>query len=134
MSDMNKQVIEEFRVNQGKVGGFFQDMNLLLIHTTGAKTGKHRINPTAYFKEGDQLVIAASKAGADNHPDWYYNITAHPEVVVEVGSEKFNAQADITSEPERSRLYDKLKGIYPGFGDYEKKTDRIIPVITLTKL
>ena len=133
MSDMNKQIIEEFRANEGKVGGFFENITLLLLHTVGAKSGKQRLNPTAYIKDGGRLVIAASKAGADSNPDWYHNLVANPDVTVEVGTEKFSARAEIALEPERTELYGKLKSVYPGFGDYETKTKRVIPIVTLTK-
>jgi deazaflavin-dependent oxidoreductase (nitroreductase family) len=133
MSNWNKQVIEEFRANEGKVGGYFENMNLLLLHTTGAKSGKPRLNPTVYLKDGDRLVIIASKAGAPTNPDWYYNLVANPEVVVEVGTEKFSATARVTEEPERTDLYSKMANLYPGFEEYRQKTTRVIPVIRLTK-
>ena len=133
MADMNQKIIEEFCANNGKVVGYFENMNLLLLHTTGAKSGQPRLNPTAYIKDDDHLVIAASKAGADNHPDWYINLRANSDVVVEVGIDKFAGRADITTEPERTLLYTKLKSIYPGFADYEQKTDRVIPVITISR-
>jgi deazaflavin-dependent oxidoreductase (nitroreductase family) len=133
MSEFNKKVIQEFRANGGTVGGVFENMALLLLHTSGAKTGEPRLNPTAYINEGEHLVIAASKAGADTHPDWYYNLLANPEVTVEVGDEKFSAVAESAQEPERTHLYDKLKQKYPGFADYEQKTKRVIPVIKLTR-
>ena len=133
MTNMNQQIIEEFRTNNGKVGGFFEKMDLLLLHTTGKRSGQPRLNPTAYIKEGNSLVIAASKAGADSHPDWYYNLKANPEVSVEVGTEKYPALVEIAPEPERTRLYDKLKSIYPGFAEYELKTNRVIPVITISR-
>ena len=133
MSDFNQQVIKEFRANQGKVGGVFKDINLLLVHTRGAKTKELRINPVATIRVGDDQIIAASKAGADTHPDWYHNLVAHPDVIVELGEEKYAAIAEVASEPERTTLYDQLKGKYPGFADYEKKTERVIPVIKLTR-
>ena len=134
MSDQNKMIIDEFRANDGMVGGYFENMSLLLLHTTGAKSGQERVNPTAYIKDGDRLVIAASKAGAPTNPDWYYNLAANPEVGVEVGSEQFQARAAIAAEPERSKLFDKMATLYPGFADYERNTTRVIPVITLTRL
>jgi deazaflavin-dependent oxidoreductase (nitroreductase family) len=134
MTNMNQKIIEEFRANNGKVGGFFEKMDLLLLHTTGAKSGQPRLNPTAYIKDGDRLVIAASKAGADNHPDWYFNIKADSDVIIEVGSDKFKGTAEITKEPERTSLYTELKSIYPGFADYEKKTNRVIPVIRISRV
>jgi deazaflavin-dependent oxidoreductase (nitroreductase family) len=133
-NDWNKQVIEEFRANKGKVGGFFKNMSLLLLHTTGAKSGEPRLNPVAYMREGDQYVIIASKGGAPTHPAWYYNVVAHPEVSIEVGTETVRARAEVVPEPQRSELYARMAAMYPGFAEYERKTDRIIPVITLSRL
>ena len=133
MSDWNKAIIEEFRANQGKVGGHFEGANLLLLHTTGAKSGMERINPVMYFVDDDRYVVIASKAGADTHPDWYYNLLAHPEISVEVGTEQFPVIAMAVSEPERTRLYEKVESISRGFTEYKHKTSRIIPVITLTR-
>jgi len=131
MSDFNKEVIREFRANLGKVGGHFEGMDLLLVHTTGAKSGELRINPTVFFNDGEYLVIAASKGGADSHPDWYHNLVATPQVIVEAGSETFSAIAEVASEPERSKLYGKLASKYPMFAEYETKTNRVIPIIKL---
>lgn len=133
MSDFNKEIIQEFRANEGKVGGFFEGISLLLVHTTGAKSGQLRINPTVYIKDGEDFVIAESKSGADNHPDWYFNLLVNPRVIVEVGSDIFSALAEVPAEPERSALYGKLAGKYPMFKEYEKKTDRVIPVIKLIR-
>lgn len=130
-NDWNKQVIEEFRANGGKVGGHFTEMNLLLLHTTGAKSGQPRINPLAYIKDGGRLVIAASKAGAATNPDWYYNVVATSAVEVEVGSERFAAEATVATEPERTRLYGAMADQYPGFAEYERKTSRVIPIVVL---
>jgi deazaflavin-dependent oxidoreductase (nitroreductase family) len=130
-TNWNQMIIDEFRANAGKVGGRFAGRTLLLLHTVGAKTGQERVNPVAYIKDDDQYVIIASKGGAPTHPDWYYNILAHPLVSVEVGTEQFKARAEVTSEPERSRLYDKMVEMMPGFADYRTKTTRVIPVITL---
>lgn len=134
MSDFNKKVIKEFRNNQGRVGGYFEGMTLLLVHTRGAKTRQLRINPVATIQVGEDQVIAASKAGADTHPDWYYNLLATPDVIVELGEEKFTARAEIAQEPERTELYAKMKQAYPGFAEYENKTSRVIPVIKLRKV
>ena len=133
MSDFNKRVIQEFRANDGIVGGHFDGIDLLLVHTTGAKSGKLRINPVAYFSEGEEYVIAASKGGADNHPDWYHNLVANPEVIFEVGPDTFAGTAVVPDEPERRELYDKLASIYPMFKEYEAKTERVIPIIKLVK-
>ncbi len=132
--DWNKAVIEEFRANEGKVGGQFENISLLILHTTGAKSGLPRVNPVAYVADGDKLVIIASKAGAPTNPAWYYNVVANPEVNVELGTEQFPVQATVTSEPERSELYDKVAALYPGFTEYQRNTKRVIPVITLTRL
>ena len=135
MSDRNswnQTIINEFRENDGKVGGRFSGSTLLILHTIGAKSGKERVNPVAYVCDGDQLVIIASKGGAPDNPDWYYNLRAHPMVTVEVGTDKFKARAEEVPEPERSRLYAKMVAMMPGFAEYEKKTSRVIPVIKLT--
>jgi len=132
VQDRNKSIIDEFRTHEGKVGGPFEGKTLLLLHTKGAKSGQERINPTAYVKDGDRFVVIASKGGAPTNPDWYYNILANPLVTVEVGTEKFQARAAVAEEPERTRLYNKMVGIMPGFDDYRRKTTRVIPVIVLT--
>ena len=132
--DWNKAIIDEFRANGGQVGGYFAGKTLLLLHTVGAKSGQERINPVAYITDGDKLAIIASKGGAPSHPDWYYNILANPMISVEVASEKFQVQATVTSEPERTRLYGKMVEMLPGFADYEQKTTRVIPVIILTRV
>ncbi|MGB2910749.1 MAG: nitroreductase family deazaflavin-dependent oxidoreductase [Anaerolineales bacterium] len=134
MKDWNKKVIEEFRANDGKVGGSFVNMTLLLLHTTGAKSGLRRENPVAYMADGERLVIIASKAGAPTNPAWYYNLVANPEVSVEVGTEQFQALATITQEPERTELFEKMATLYPGFAEYLRKTTRIIPVVTIKRL
>jgi len=134
MSDCNAKITKEFRANEGKVGGPFKGMTLLLLHTVGAKSGQPRINPLATIADGDRQVIIASKGGADSHPDWYYNVVANPEVEVELGTEKYRARADVTTEPERTDLYNKMAGLYPAFAEYERNTKRVIPVISLTRL
>lgn len=132
MSDFNQKIIAEFRANAGKVGEPFEGKPLLLLHTTGAKSGKERINPLMYLADDDRYVIIASKAGADSHPDWYYNILANPEVSIEVGAKQLDAVATITDEPERTRLYEKMETQSDAFTDYKNKTSRVIPVIALT--
>lgn len=132
VNDWNKRVIEEFRANEGKVGGNFEGKSLLLLHTLGAKSGKERVNPVACVLDGERLVVIASKAGAPTHPDWYYNLVANPLVTVEFGKDTFQAQAVVAEEPERTRLYDKMVEVMPGFADYRAKAARVIPVITLT--
>jgi deazaflavin-dependent oxidoreductase (nitroreductase family) len=133
MSDFNKQVIEEFRANEGRVGGYFEGATLLLLHTTGAKSGLERVSPVMTFVDDGKQVIIASKAGADTHPSWYHNIVTSPEVSIELGTEQFDAVATVTDEPQRSELYEKVEAISSGFTEYKKKTSRVIPVVTLTR-
>ena len=132
VNDWNKQIIEEFHANDGKVGGQFANMPLLLLHTTGAKSGQPRVNPVAYVNDGERYVVVASKAGAPTNPDWYYNVVANPDVTVEVGTDQFTAKATVAEEPERSQLYEKMVAKNPGFDEYRQKTTRTIPVIILT--
>jgi deazaflavin-dependent oxidoreductase (nitroreductase family) len=132
-NNWNQKIIEEFRANDGQVGGHFENMPLVLLHTTGAKSGKERVNPLAYIRDDDKLAIVASKGGAPTNPDWYYNILAHPEVKVEVGTDVFNAKASVTEEPKRTELFNKMAAKNPVFAGYEDKTTRTIPVITLTR-
>ena len=129
--DWNSKIIEEFRANGGKVGGPFEGAPLLLLHTTGARTGQQRINPLMYRPDDQRLVIFASKAGADTNPDWFHNLRANPEVKVEVGSETRAVRAHVAEGDERHRLWEAHKGQWPGFADYESKTQRQIPVVIL---
>src|SRR3954466_10424490 len=123
MSDFNQAVIDEFRANAGQVGGYFAGANMVLLHTTGAKSGQPRTNPLVYVPDGDHFVIIASKGGADSNPDWYYNLLANPTATVEIGAEKFQVRATVvTEEPERSRLYAKMVEHRAGFAEYEQKT------------
>ena len=133
-NDWNKAIIAEFRANGGKVGGQFAGATLLLLHTTGAKSGQERVNPVVYTTDGDQLVVIASKGGAPTNPDWYYNLVANPQVTVEVNTEQFQAEATIPAEPERTRLYNQMATAMPGFAEYQRKTERIIPVVVLTRI
>jgi deazaflavin-dependent oxidoreductase (nitroreductase family) len=135
MSDFNHATIDEFRANNGKVGGYFAGANMLLLHTIGAKSGQARTNPLVYITDGDRLVVIASKGGADRNPDWYYNLLANPIVTVELGTEQFQARATaVREEPERSRLYAKMVEHRPGFAEYEQKTRRKIPAIVLERV
>ena len=134
MSDWNKQIIDEFRANSGRVGGNFATNTLLLLHTTGAKSGQERINPLVTFEDKEKLVIVASKGGATSHPSWYHNLVANPVVGVEYGGEEFPAQTTVTSEPERTRLYEIMEKEMASFSDYKEKAGRTIPVVTLTRL
>jgi deazaflavin-dependent oxidoreductase (nitroreductase family) len=134
MNDFNEQLIEEFRANGGKVGGPFAGANLLLLHTTGAKSGRRRVNPLAYRRDGDHFVIFGSKGGAPTNPDWFHNLRAHPSATVEVGTEQFDVTARITAAAERERLWTETKREIPAFGEYEHKTDRQIPVVVLERV
>lgn len=134
LQERNQKVIAEFRANQGKVGGPYANAPLLLLTTTGAKSGKKYINPLAYTKDGEHLVIIASFGGAPKNPSWYHNLVAHPEVTVEVGSENFKAKATVATGEERQRLYDQQAKQMPNFAEYAKKTTRQIPVIVLTRM
>jgi len=134
VNDRNKNIIDEFRAHEGKVGGPFEGKTLLLLHTKGARSQQERINPVAYIRDGDRLAVIASKGGAPTNPDWYYNILASPQLTVEVGMESFNVHAEVAKEPERTRLYNKMVEMMPGFNDYRSKTTRVIPVIVLTRL
>lgn len=131
-TNRNQKIIDEFRANDGLVGGRFEGKTLLLLHTTGAKTGKERVNPVAYVRDGENYVIIASKGGAPDNPDWYYNLLAHPRLTVEVGTETFDVEAEVTKEPERTRLYNKMVEMMPAFDDYRRKAERVIPVFMLT--
>lgn len=132
INERNIGIVDEFRANKGRVGGPFEGKTLLLLHNKGAKSGQERINPVAYVKDGDRYVVIASKGGAPTNPDWYYNLLANPLVTIEVGTDKFQARASVAEEPERTRLYNKMVEMMPGFDDYRRKTTRVIPVITLT--
>jgi deazaflavin-dependent oxidoreductase (nitroreductase family) len=130
---LNRHIIEEFRANEGKVGGPYAGVPLLLLTTTGAKSGKQRINPLAYHTDGERLMILATKAGAPTHPDWYHNIVAYPNVSVEVGTESFEARATVVEGAERDELYAKRVAVMPNFAEYQAKTTRTIPVVVLTR-
>lgn len=129
--DWNTKVIEEFRANAGKVGGNFAGAPLLLLHTTGARSGTERISPMMYQDLGGSVAVFASKAGADTNPDWLHNIVANPAVTAEIGEETRSFTARVADPQERTPIWEKQKTDYPGFADYESKTDREIPVVIL---
>ena len=133
MSDWNTKIIEEFRNNEGRVGGQFEGAPLLLLTTTGRKSAQPRTNPMMYLAEGDRLFVFASKAGAPTNPDWYANLLANPEVTVELGTESFPAHASPVTGEERDQIYAHQASLYPGFGEYQEKTDRVIPVVELRR-
>ena len=132
--DFNTQVVEEFRANEGKVGGMFEGKPLLLLTHTGAKSGTERVTPLVYARDDEKYVLAASLGGAPNNPAWFHNLVANPKVTVEIGTEKFTATATVVPErAERDRLYAKLIEISEGFAEYETKTTRLIPVFVLER-
>ena len=130
---LNRHIIEEFRTHEGKVGGPYAGVPLLLLTTTGAKSGEPRINPVAYNTDGERLVVLASKSGAPIHPDWYYNLVAHPDVRVEIGTETFEARATVAEGAERDELFAKRVAVMPNFAEYQAQTTRTIPVVVLTR-
>jgi deazaflavin-dependent oxidoreductase (nitroreductase family) len=132
--DWNTKIIDEFRANGGEIGGPFEGAPMLLLHTTGARSGEERVNPMMYQDLGDAVAVFASKAGAPTNPDWYHNLLAHPEVSAEIGTETRRFRARIADGGERERIWSKQKHDYPGFADYEVKTDRQIPVVVLEPL
>ncbi len=135
MSDWNAKVIEEFRANGGKVGGPFEGATIILVHHIGARSGTERIAPLATVPlEDGRYVIIASKAGAPTNPDWYHNLKAHPRVDVEVGTETFPVQAEELTGAERAEMWDRVVAAMPGFGEYQEKTTRTIPVLALTRV
>jgi deazaflavin-dependent oxidoreductase (nitroreductase family) len=131
MDDFNRAIIEEFRANDGKVGGPFEGAPVLLLTATGAKSGQRRTTPVVYLPDGDRLVIFASKGGAPTNPGWYHNLRANPSATVEVGTDTVDVDAVVTEGDERDRLFRKQAALYPQFADYEQKTTRQIPVIAL---
>lgn len=128
-NEWNRKVIEEFRVNGGKVGGNFQGAPMILIHHRGAKTGTERVNPLMYQKVEGGYAVFASKGGAPKAPDWYHNLVANPETSVEVGTDTILVRARVAAGEERERIWEQQKRDYPTFAEYEQKANREIPVI-----
>ncbi len=131
VNDWNSKVIEEFRANDGKVGGGFAGAPLLLLHTTGAKSGRERVNPVMYRDLDGRYAVFASKGGAPTNPDWYHNLLANPSVQAEIGSQTLRLTARVASQAERAEIWPTWKSDYPGFAEYEAKTSRQIPVVIL---
>ena len=131
MNDWNRRIMEEFHANGGKVGGPFEGVPLLLLTTTGARSGKRRTSPVGYMPDGDRLIIFATRGGLPTNPDWYYNLVAHPEVTVEVGTQTFDVTAVVITGEERDQLYARQVERAPVFAEYQAKTTRKIPVIAL---
>ncbi len=134
LNEYNKQVIAEFRANEGKVGGQMENMPVILLTMTGAKSGRTITKPLVYTTDGERIVVIASFAGAPHHPGWYHNLVANPEVTLEIGTERFRARAEVTSGEERQRLFDAQAAQMPIFHDYQKKTSRQIPVVVFNRL
>ena len=137
MSDINafnQQIIDEFRANDGVVGGMFEGTPMLILHTTGRKSGQERLNPLAYQQLDQGWAIFASKAGAPTHPDWYHNIVDDPDVSIELGSETYDVRARVAQGAEREQIRSTQKTDSPGFAEYEEKAQgREIPVVVLTE-
>ncbi len=133
MNDCTHRVIEEFRANGGKVGGEWEGTPLLLLTTTGAKSGERRTTPMAYLPDGDRLFVWASNGGSPTHPDWYHNLVAHPHVTIEVGTETFEAIAVATADAEPDRLWTQGVAVYPQLAEAQAKTTRQVPVIALSR-
>jgi deazaflavin-dependent oxidoreductase (nitroreductase family) len=133
MADRNSPIIEEFRTHEGRVGGGFEGRPLLLLHSTGARSGTERVNPMMYLADGDRLVVFASKGGAPTNPDWYYNLRANPDATVEVGTERFPVRARIAEGEERDALYAEQSRRYPQFERYQRGNERTIPVVILER-
>jgi deazaflavin-dependent oxidoreductase (nitroreductase family) len=127
------RVVAEFRAHGGQVGGYHATMQLLLLTTTGARTGQRRAAPLTYLPDGDRYIVTAGNAGSDRHPAWYHNLMANPDATVEVGSEAFKAVAVIADEAERGALYERFAAVYPVADDYQAQTARQIPVVILTR-
>src|SRR5207247_922502 len=132
-TEQNRQTIEQFREDRAKGGSAFAGRPLLLLTTTGARSGQRRVSPMMYVPDGDRLLVIASNIGAPKHPDWYHNLVAHPEVTVEVGSETYDATALVTEGAERQRLWDMIVGKHQFFVEHQAKTTRQIPIIALER-
>jgi deazaflavin-dependent oxidoreductase (nitroreductase family) len=133
--DFNRKIIEEFRANDGKVGGPFEGAPMVILHTTGAKSGQERLSPLVYRADGDRWVVFGSKGGAPTHPDWFHNLVAHPDgVSIEVGTETVPVTATVAEGDEHDRIWEAQKAAMPGFAEYEEKAQgRRIPVVVLTR-
>lgn len=129
--DFNALTIADFRANHGQVGGNFAGAPMLILHTTGARTGAERLHPMMYLADDGRYLVFASKGGADINPDWYHNLVAHPDVQIEVGDDLLDVHAVELTGAERDEKYAEQARRYPGFAEYERRTARVIPVIAL---
>jgi deazaflavin-dependent oxidoreductase (nitroreductase family) len=132
-NDWNRQIIDDFRANNGQVGGMFEGRPLLLLHSTGARSGRERVHPLMYQPLGRDLAVFASKAGAPTNPDWYHNLVANPRAQVEVGGETLDVTARVAESAERDEIWTRQKEQYPFFAEYEQKTSQTIPVVVLDR-
>jgi deazaflavin-dependent oxidoreductase (nitroreductase family) len=132
-NERNRAVIEEFRANAGKVGGVWEGRLLVLLTTTGAKSGEQRTTPLMCHREGDRVFVFASKGGAPQSPAWYHNLVAHPTVTLEVGAERYAARATVLDRAERDRVYALQAANFPQFAEYQTRTTRTIPVVALDR-
>ncbi len=133
VNDWNRKVIDEFRANEGKVGGQFAGAPMILVHHFGAKSGVERVSPMVYFPDGERLLIVASAAGSPKNPDWYHNLKANPEVQVEVGPDTFPVVVEELAAAERAEKWAAITAVMPGFAEYQEKTSRQIPVLALSR-
>lgn len=133
-NNWNDKIIAEFRANEGKVGGPFEGAPMVILTSTGAKTGKPHTNPLMYLPDGNRVVVFASMGGAPDNPQWYNNLVANPDATAEVGTEQFKVRAVVTQGEERDRLFEEQKKRYPQFAEYETKTTRKIPVVALERV
>lgn len=134
VDDINEKLVREFRANGGKVTGIFAGMPLLLLTTIGARSGQARTTPLVYTKDGERFVIIASKGGAPTHPGWYHNLVANPSATVEIGTEQFEVSVSVAKGEERDSLFDAQAAQIPVFADYQRTTNRLIPVLTLERV
>ncbi|HET7666026.1 MAG TPA: nitroreductase family deazaflavin-dependent oxidoreductase [Mycobacterium sp.] len=134
MKAFNKSIIDEFRTNGGKVGGPFEGATLLLLTSTGAKSGQPRLTPLAYLTVDGKMIIIGSKAGADTNPDWVHNLRANPRAHIEVGTDAYDVTARELPAEERDAVFPKVVAAAPGFGDYQTKTSRVIPLFELQRV
>jgi deazaflavin-dependent oxidoreductase (nitroreductase family) len=134
VNEFNERVIKEFRSNGGKVGAPFENAPMILLTHTGAKTGKSYTTPLVYSRDGDRIVVIASKAGAPNNPSWYHNLVAHPTATLEIGTESFKAKARVATGDERERLFNQQAAQMAVFNEYRAKTTRKIPVIVFERV
>ena len=130
----NDRIIDEFRTNDGKVGGYFAGAPMVLIHHLGARSGTERVSPLVYLPDGEDMVVAATKGGHPQNPDWYHNLRAHPRITVEVGTDTFPVDAVEATGADRDQLWRRLVAMRPGFGEYETKTTRVFPMFRLRRV